>query len=100
MRLAHPTLGPEQREHLAVREFLQMLPAQSPATWALKMQPPEDVETIAKRIRTFEPEAEVSKNVKQVSEDSTSRAAPATQGLDSQIVTAIVQGQQALIQGQ
>ena len=64
------------------------------------MQPPEDVETIAKQIRTFEPEAEVSKNVKQVSEKSTSQAAPETQGLNSKIVTAIVQGQQALIQSQ
>ena len=25
---------------MAVREFLQMLPTQSPVTWALKMDPP------------------------------------------------------------
>ena len=96
MRLAHPTLEPEQRERLAVREFLQMLPAQSPATWALKMQPPQDIETIARRIRTFEPDAETSRGVRQVGSEEVT----ATDILNGQVIAAIVQGQQALAQGQ
>ena len=98
MRLAHPTLEPEQREQLAVREFLQMLPAQSPATWALKMQPPQDIETIAKRIRTFEPDAETSRGVRQVGSEEVNPTA--TESLNGQVIAAIVQGQQALAQGQ
>ena len=98
MRLAHPTLEPEQREQLAVREFLQMLPAQSPATWALKMQPPQDIETIARRIRTFEPDAETSRGVRQVGSEEANPTA--TDSLNGQVIAAIVQGQQALAQGQ
>ena len=93
MRLAHPTLEPEQRERLAVREFLQMLPAQSPATWALKMQPPQDIETIARRIRTFEPDAETSRGVRQVGSEEVNPTA--TDSLNGQVIAAIVQGQQA-----
>ena len=88
MTLAHLTLEPEQREQLAVREFLQMLPAQSPATWAFKMQPPQDIETIAKRIRTFEPDAETGRGVRQVGSEEVNLTA--TESLNGQ-----GQGQQA-----
>ena len=43
-----------------------MLPAQSPATWMLEMQPPQDVENIAKRNKTFEPDFKPSKGIWQV----------------------------------
>ena len=65
MRLLHSTLAPEQKKGLAVLNFRQMLPGQSPATWALKMQPLQGVETIGKQ-RTFEPEAKANKGVQQV----------------------------------
>ena len=98
MRIAHPTLDPDQRERLAVREFLQMLPTQSPATWALKMDPPQNLETVAARIRLFEPEAETTKGVQQVSSDT--GETPGAGRLDSPVLTAIIQSQQALVQDQ
>ena len=83
-----------------MREFSQMLPAQSSAAWELKLQPPQDMETIAKKIRTFESDAEPSRGVRQVCGEVTESTDFKPERLDGQAVTAIVQSQPALMRGQ
>ena len=63
------------------------------------MQPPQDIETIVKQIRTFKQDAETGKGVWQVSGKAIRQAALKTEELDDQVVVGNVQNQQALVKG-
>lgn len=54
IRIAHPTLSDKDREDIAIKEILGVLPTNHPATWAMTLDPPKNLKEIQNKLKAFD----------------------------------------------